>query len=138
MHPVYFLLEEEDILISHIAVVWEVLPHVSQEYKAYGFTEVFTYPAFRKQGYGLQLVRSAKQYIEQREDADLIIFHSSRRGFYEHEGFEPMSSMVTLVGEPQNPGRSNEIGFIRFLSEQGQQGREQFAKGTLYFGDETW
>jgi GNAT superfamily N-acetyltransferase len=138
LHPVHFLLEEEDILISHVAVVWKLLPHAGQEYKAYGFTEVFTYPAFRKQGYGLQLIQSAKQYIEQREDADLIIFHSSVSGFYERAGFEPMNGMVTLFGDPHNPGRSSEIGFMRFLSEKGQQGRESFAKGTLYFGDGTW
>jgi hypothetical protein len=41
-HPVHLLLEEEDILISHVAVVWKLLSHAGQEYKAYGFTEVFT------------------------------------------------------------------------------------------------
>jgi predicted acetyltransferase len=98
----------------------------------------FRYPAFRRQGYGLQLIQSAKQYIEQREDADLIIFHSSVRGFYEHAGFEPMNGMVTLVGDSHNPRKSNEIGFMRFLSEKGKQGREHLIKGTLYFGDEAW
>jgi|SRR2546429_2497490 GNAT superfamily N-acetyltransferase len=138
MHPVHFFLEEEDILISHVAVVWKLLPHAGQEYRAYGFTEVFTYPAWRRQGYGLQLIQSANQYIEQRGDADVIIFHSSVKGFYEHAGFEPMNGMVTLVGDPHAPRKSNEIGFMRFLSEKGQQGRENFEKGTLYFGDETW
>ena len=138
MHPVHFFLEEECILISHVAVVWKLLPHAGQEYRAYGFTEVFTYPAWRRQGYGLQLIQSANQYIEQRGDADVIIFHSSVKGFYEHAGFEPMNGMVTLVGDPHAPRKSNEIGFMRFLSEKGQQGRENFEKGTLYFGDETW
>lgn len=138
MHPVNFFLEEEGILISHLEVVWKILQHAGEEYKAYGFTGVFTYPAFRGQGYGLQLIQSAKRYIEQRGDADLIVFHSSVRGFYEHTGFEPMNSMVTLVGDPHNPRRSKEIGFMRFLSEKGQRGRESFEKGTLYFGDETW
>jgi GNAT superfamily N-acetyltransferase len=138
MHPVHFILEEEDILISHVAVVWKLLPHAGHEYKAYGFTEVFTYPVWRRQGYGLQLIQSAKEYIEQQGDADLIIFHSSVRGFYELAGFEPMKEMVTLVGDPHNSRRSTEIGFMRFISEKGKQGREQFEKGTLYFGDETW
>ena len=44
MHPVHFILEEEDILMSHVAVVWKLLLHAGQGYKAYGFTEVFTYP----------------------------------------------------------------------------------------------
>jgi len=46
--------------------------------------------------------------------------------------------MVTLIGDPSHPRRSNDIGFMRFVSEKGQQGREQFARGTLYFGDDTW
>jgi GNAT superfamily N-acetyltransferase len=100
MHPVTFLLEEEGILISHLEVVWQVLQHAREEYKAYGLTGVFTYPAFRRQGYGLQLVQSAKDYIEQKGDADIVIFHSTVKGFYEQAGFEPMDSMVTLVGDP--------------------------------------
>jgi GNAT superfamily N-acetyltransferase len=138
MHPVHFILEEEDILISHVAVVWKPLLHAGQEYKAYGFTEVFTYPAWRRQGYGLQLIRVAREYIEQQADADLIIFHSTVRGFYEQIGFESMDEMVTLVGDPSHPRKSTDIGFMCFVSEKGKQGREQFAKGTLYFGDETW
>lgn len=137
MHPVHFILEEEDMLISHVAVVWKPLLHAGQEYKAYGFTEVFTYPAWRRQGYGLQLIRVAREYIEQQGDADLIIFHSTVRGFYEQIGFESMDEMVTLVDDPSHPRKSNDIGFMRFVSEKGKQGREQFAKGTLYFGDET-
>jgi hypothetical protein len=84
------------------------------------------------------LIRAASEYIEQQGDADLIIFHSTVRGFYELVGFESMDEMVTLIGDPSHPRRSNDIGFMRFVSEKGQQGREQFAKGTLYFGDDTW
>jgi GNAT superfamily N-acetyltransferase len=138
MHPVHFLLEEEDILISHVAVVWKRLSHAGQEYKAYGFTEVFTYPIWRRQGYGLQLIQAANEYIERQGDADLIIFHSTVRGFYEHLGFEPMNDMVTLIGDPHHPSRSNDIGFMRFLSEKGKKSRDQFARGTLYFGEDTW
>ncbi len=46
--------------------------------------------------------------------------------------------MVTLIAIPPDPRKSNDIGFMRFLSDKGKQGREQFAKGTLYFGDDTW
>lgn len=138
MHPVTFLLEEEGVLISHLEVVWNVLQHAGEEYKAYGLTGVFTYPAFRKQGYGLQLVQSAKDYIEQRGDADIVIFHSTVKGFYEQAGFERMDSLVTLVGDPQNPERSDETAFMLFLSEKGKRGRKSFEKGPLYFGEKTW
>ena len=138
MHPVSFLLEEEGVLISHLEVVWNILQHAGEAYKAYGLTGVFTYPAFRKQGYGLQLVQSAKDYIVQRGDADIIIFHSTVKGFYEQAGFARMDSLVTLVGDPQNPERSDETAFMLFLSEKGKRGRKSFEKGPLYFGEETW
>ena len=138
MHPVSFLFEEEGVLISHLEVVWKVLLHTGEAYQAYGLTGVFTYPAFRRQGYGLQLVQSAKDYIEQRGDADIVIFHSTVKGFYEKAGFEPMNSMVTLVGDPHNPERSDETGFMLFLSEKGKRGRKSFEKGPFYFGEKTW
>ncbi len=138
MHPVTFLLEEEGVLISRLEVVWNIVQHVGEAYKAYGLSGVFTYPAFRKQGYGLQLVRSAKDHIEQRGDADIIIFHSTVKGFYEQAGFERMDSMVTLVGDIHKPERSEETGFMLFLSEKGKRGRNSFEKEPLYFGEKTW
>ena len=119
MHPVTFLLEEEEVLISHLEVVWNVLQHAGVAYKAYGLTGVFTYPAFRKQGYGLQLVQSAKDYIERIGDADIVIFHSTVKRFYEQAGSERMGSLVTLVGDPHNPEKSDETAFMLFLSEKG-------------------
>jgi predicted acetyltransferase len=115
MHPVHFILEEDGVLISHLEVVWKILHHAGSEYKAYGLTGVFTYPAFRRQGYGLQLVQLAKDYIQRQGDADIVIFHSAVKGFYEKAGFEPMKSMVTLVGDPQNPRKSSETGFMLFF-----------------------
>ncbi len=53
LHPVTFLLEEEGVLISRLEVVWDILHHVGEDYTTYGLSGVFTYPAFRKQGYGL-------------------------------------------------------------------------------------
>ena len=138
MHPVTFLLEEEGVLISNAEVVWKLLEHVGVTYKAYGLTGVFTYPAFRKQGYGLQLVQSAKRYIDQQGDADIVVFHSTVKGFYEQAGFERMDNMITLVGNSQHPEKSDETAFMLFLSEKGKQGRASFENEPLYFGEKTW
>ncbi|HKV57574.1 MAG TPA: GNAT family N-acetyltransferase, partial [Ktedonobacteraceae bacterium] len=95
LHPVTFLIEEQGVLISRLEVVWDVLHHAGEAYKTYGLSGVLTYPAFRKQGYGLQLVQSARGYIEQRGDADIVLLHSILKGFYEKAGFERMESLVT-------------------------------------------
>jgi len=138
MHPVHFLLEENGILISHQEVVWKPLHHAGDVYKAYGLTHLFTYPAFRGQGYGSRLLQVAKDYILQQGDADILILHTVKENLHERAGLEPMKQMITLVGDPQNPKKSNETGFMLFLSEKGKQGRKYFEEGTLYFGEETW
>lgn len=138
LHPVTFLIEEEGVLISRLEVVWDVLQHAGESYTTYGLSGVFTYPAFRKQGFGLQLVRSARDYIEQQGDADIVLLHSTLKGFYEKAGFERKESLITLVGDPQNPERSDEAGFMLFLSEKGKLGSIAFDKEPVYIGETLW
>lgn len=138
LHPVTLLIEEEGVLISRLEVVWDLLHHVGETYKVYGLSGVFTYPDFRKQGYGLQLVQWARDYIAQQGDADLVLLHSTLRGFYEQAGFERMESLVTLVGDLQNPEISHETGFVLFLSPKGKQGRDHFATQPVYVGQTIW
>ena len=138
LHPVTLLIEEEGVLISRLEVVWDVLHHAGEEYKTYGLSGMFTYPAFQKQGYGLQLILSAKDYIEQRGDADIVLFHSTLKGFYEKAGFERMEHLVTLIGNPQNLERSDETGFMLFVSEKGKRGINNFKKGPVYVGESIW
>jgi GNAT superfamily N-acetyltransferase len=138
LHPVTFLLEEEGVLMSRLEVVWAVLHHAGEVYVTYGLSGVFTYPAFRKQGYGLQLVQSAKDYIEQQADADIVLFHSILKGFYEKAGFERMERLITLVGNPQNPERCEETAFMLFLSEKGKRGRNCFEAEPVYIGETIW
>ncbi len=86
----------------------------------------------------LQLVQSAKDYIERRGDADIVLFHSTLKGFYERAGFECMEHLVTLVGDLQNPEQSDETGFMLFVSEKGKRGRNSFEKGHVYVGETIW
>lgn len=138
LHPVTLLLEEEGVLISRLEVVWDVLYHAGEAYTTYGLSGAFTYPAFRKQGYGVQLVQSARDYIEQRGDADIVLLHSTLEGFYEKAGFERMEGLITLVGNPHNPERSAETGFMLFLSEKGKRGRNSFENKPVYIGESIW
>jgi GNAT superfamily N-acetyltransferase len=138
LHPVTFLLEEEGVLISRLEVVWDVLAHAGETYCTYGLSGVFTYPAFRKQGYGLRLVSSAKAFIEQQVEADLVLFHSTLTDFYEQAGFERMDHLITLVGDLHHPERSPETAFMLFLSDKGRQGRSCFEKASVYIGESIW
>ncbi len=76
--------------------------------------------------------------VRRRGVVEIVIFHSTVKGFYEQAGFERMDHLVTLVGDRHNPQRSDETAFMLFLSEKGKLGRKSFEKGSLYFGEKTW
>lgn len=136
-HPVSFVLVENGQLISHIEVVWKMLEHAGKTYKTYGLSGVLTYPQFRKKGYGLKLLNATKEYIE-KQDADIVMFHSDLIGFYEKGGFERMNKVVTLKGDPDKPETDDGCAFMLFLSEKGENGRNDFETKPVFFGEETW
>lgn len=74
-HPVSIMLVEAGILISHTEVLWKELEHGGQRYKAYGLSGVFTYPAFRGQGYGQQIVELGTAYIDASDGDQIDICH---------------------------------------------------------------
>lgn len=49
-----------------------------------------------------------------------------------------MKSLVTLIGDSHNPERSDETGFMLFLSAKGQQGRSSFENEPVYIGETIW
>lgn len=138
-HAVSLMLVENGILQSHAEVVWKCLDHVGERYKVYGLTGVFTYPAFRRQGYGRQVVEMATSYIKG-SDADLGMFHCAPhlRGFYEKCGWLAMDHAVTLFGPRDHPSVSKELMMTLFLTEKGKSGRTSIENIPLYFGSKTW
>jgi GNAT superfamily N-acetyltransferase len=139
-HPVSFILVERDILIGHVNVVWKVIEHAETTFKAYGLTGVFTYPAFRGQGYGLQLVQHATGYIDA-QDADIALFNCDNNviAFYQRAGWETFPQTQTCIGSREEPIRVDEMLMMRFISSKGQRFRPSFEQGQLFFGsDSTW
>src|SRR5579863_4936239 len=103
-HPIHLILVERGIVISHTNVVWKHLEHAGESYLTYGLTGVFTYPAFRGQGYGAQIVAAGTTYIDTTE-ADIAMFHCAPelRGFYERSGWTAMETATTRIGSSSNP-----------------------------------
>jgi GNAT superfamily N-acetyltransferase len=138
-YPLSFVLVENNILISHTQVVWKYLEHAGEIYKVYSLTGVFTYPAFRKQGYGRQVVALATAYIDASDaDVGMVHTHPPTKEFYSMNGWIPMEKAVTLIGSKQNPIASEQILLMRFLSEKGKTGRATFESIPLYFGEDIW
>lgn len=137
-HPLHFVFMANDLLVSYVGVVWKELEHIGVTYKTYGLSGVFTYPSFRNQGYGLQLVKSAKEYIEKQQDGDIVLFPSMQKGFYEKTGFILMEHAKLFEGNTKQPKEHNEQVFMLFLSEKGNEHRKDFETKPIYFGENVW
>lgn len=139
VHPVYFVLAENDILISLISVVWKELVHAGKKYKTYGLSGVFTFPSFRNQGYGSQLIKAAKEYIE-KTDGDIALFTTTDANinFYKTAGFIHMKDIKLLKGNPKKPLEDGSNVFMLFLSEKRKAARKDFETRPIYFGTYIW
>lgn len=136
-NPIIFTLIEQDILISHVSVVWKHIEHEGETYKIYALSGMLTYPQFRKQGYAMKILNAAKEYMLS-QDGDIIMIHSQLQGFYEKAGFEPMPHIVTLVGDPNNPTKSDEKVFMLCITQKGKKGKASFESTPFYFGEDMW
>jgi len=136
-HAVHFTLIENDLLVSYVGIVWKELEHVGETFKTYGLSGVFTYPSFRNRGYGLQLVKVGKEYI-QNQDGDIALFTSTQKDFYEKAGFIKLEGVKLLEGARNNPVEHDEPVFMLFLSEKGKAYRKDFETKPIYFGEDTW
>jgi GNAT superfamily N-acetyltransferase len=140
-HPIHLVLVEEDILISHTNVVWKYLDHEGIRYKAYGLTGVFTYPAFRREGFGSRIIAAGTDYISQ-SDADIAMLYCdhSLRNFYAQHGWIHIDRSISYIDSADGPVLvDDEILMMQFISDKGQQGRISFECQPIYFGsDSTW
>ena len=140
-HPIHFVLVEAGILISHTNVVWKYLEHDGISYKAYGLTGVFTYPAFRREGYGSQVIEAGTNYIRQ-SDADIAMLYcdDSLHNFYAQHGWILMDDSISYIDSEEGPVLvEDEILMMQFISPKGQQNRISFEHQPIYFGsDSTW
>ena len=140
-HPIYIVIVEKGILISHTNIVWKYLDHDGITYKAYGLTGVFTYPSFRGQGYGSQVVAAGTEYILN-SDGDIAMFYCVERlkNFYARHGWIHMDTSISFIGTKEQPQRvDDEILMMQFISPKCQRGRQAFESKPIYFGgDYTW
>jgi len=135
LHPTYFVLTEKDQLISFASVIWMDLVHGNIRYKMYSLSGVFTLPQFRNQGYGLQLINLIKQFIET-SDADIVLFPTKTRGFYEKAGFLRMENVSILYGDKNQPRQSDEMTYMLFLSKKGKK-TKQILSMNRYISEKT-
>ena len=137
-HPTYIvLLDDEKTVVSFVAVVYKDVEHERMSYKTYGLSGMVTHPLYRKQGYGLKLIKKAKEYIED-QDGDIVLFKTILHGFYEKAGFEKGEDIKITIGNPSNPQIDTEQVYMQFLSEKGKKGQKKFQSSPIHFGPTMW
>src|SRR5689334_9274693 len=72
-HPQFVVLAEQHALISAARVNWVTVQYMGQSLKCYCLGDVFTYPAFRKQGCASQVIDAATKLIRSDTSTDMAI-----------------------------------------------------------------
>jgi GNAT superfamily N-acetyltransferase len=139
--PTYIAVTNGSTLIAFATVVWKTITHAGEIYRCGGLASVMTFPRWRKQGYGAQVVATATRIIRESGEADIAMLWTAHANvpFYNHAGWEAMPDMVTLIGAANKPHvYDEEIAMMLFLSDKGKNNRSAFEQGRVYVGEWTW
>ena len=130
--PVHFVLAEDETLISYAAVMQVDLAHAGNDYHVYGFGNMLTFPPFRKQGYGRQILSAATDFIRtSNADVGVLFCDPSLENFYASEGWWTTHS-PTRLGQPEHYEVYTPSRMMLFISEKGLVSREDFERQPLY------
>jgi predicted acetyltransferase len=135
-----FVIVEEGVLISHAEVNQRTLRHLGESYKVYGLSAVLTYPAFRHEGFGAQVVGAATAHIDN-SDADFALLFTSPdlEPFYQQLGWERLPDVRITVGPADNAIlHDDEFMMGRFVSDRGRIAQPSLGSTPLYVGPHMW
>ncbi|WP_066303868.1 GNAT family N-acetyltransferase [Bacillus sp. FJAT-29814] len=134
--PTSLVLVEDNIVISHVAIPWKNISHEGQKYKAFGLSEVMTNSSFRKQGFGLRLIKEAYSFIE-KNNPDISIFtcEPALVHFHTKGGWEHKQNINLIGGTRDKPFRSDILGLctmINLFSAKAQNNFLSFEEADVY------
>lgn len=126
-------------LISYASVCYVELELDGVRYHCGGVGGVMTFPAFRRSGYGGQVVQAATESIQQSPTVDIGLLWTDpkNKSFYNRYGWESLPGLITLIGNPAVP-YDNELRMMIFTSEKGKKARTAFEHGQIHVGSDHW
>jgi hypothetical protein len=137
LDPVHFVAAEGELLISYASAIRLDLEHAGKTYQTYGFGNMLTFPSFRENGFGGQVLDMATDYIKQSKvDIAILFCDPKRESFYAKRGWE-ITLSPTRIGTPNQHKIYNLSRMMLFISEKGRQGMKNFEGQPLYV-DEPW
>jgi GNAT superfamily N-acetyltransferase len=137
--PVYFVVTDGPALFSHAAVVTRSVECNGHTYSCGGLSAVLTYPAFRKRGYGMQVVQAASAHLSAGSfDMALLWTAPDMEHFYGRCGWEHHPGIRTFKGPQASPEFYDAFTMVRFLSDRSQKSRADFEAYPVYVGQYSW
>jgi len=132
-HPVHLVIHDRHALFSHGRVVWVNVYHMGESYRMYCLGDVLTYPAFRRQGFGAQIVAAATTLIRNDPQADTAILFTepATASFYAAHGWEVMPTLRASYGHPVAPEPALGTAMMLFVSDRAEAHRADFEREDL-------
>ncbi len=135
----HFYIAERGVLVSHATVSRLTITHLGQSYDVRTVGGVFTYPAFRHEGHGTQLVAALSDSIRASDtDAGMLFTGLDLHPFYQSNGWLTVNREGVYYGDPEQPKQSDAHLMILPVSEKSITHRDDFERDSLYVGDSTW
>ncbi|MBA3944105.1 MAG: hypothetical protein H0X37_06025 [Herpetosiphonaceae bacterium] len=133
LHPVHFAIVEGNVLLSYGATLRLEQPHAGEVYRLYGLGNVFTFPPYRREGFGRQVVDAATHYIlASAADVGALFCGARLAPYYRVSGWEAMEGATTRIGTPDGYETHNVLRMMLFVSEKGKRGRQAFMHTPFY------
>jgi hypothetical protein len=108
------------------------LHHFGNTYWCHGFGNMLTFPPFRRQGYGGQVLQAATQYIKASPvDVAALFCDPTLEKFYSACGWQRADS-PTHLGQPDRYQEYAPLRMMLFLSEKGRANQKDFETQPMY------
>jgi len=99
----------------------------------YGFGNVFTFPPYRHEGYGQQVMHAAAHYLDASAvDLAILFCQPLLEPYYAQSGWEACHSAETRIGTTDSYTLDHDLRMMRFISSQAKQARSEFLTHPLY------
>jgi GNAT superfamily N-acetyltransferase len=127
-HATHLVVHERHALFSHGRIIWVELEHQGHRFRFYCLGDVLTYPAFRRRGFGGQIVETGTNLIRNAPLADAAILFTgiAATPFYAAHGWETMPTLRASYGHPTAAEPAQGTAMMLFVSERAKRQRKAF------------
>ncbi len=132
---------EDKHLITHATVHTQSISIGDENAQILGIGAVYTFPAYRGDGYASKVMRAVADYADQQSEIAMSILFCKPelQPLYESVGWERLDSSQLLFGERDQP-HVFERGFlmVRYANSVTQDLRDSMPTKAIYLGSELW